>query len=269
MAQFFSWCNMTVSVFDFTITIGLTAIFGRKVSLSVFSNTLFSHSGSAAVRSRLDVSKNTSSLVGILEASQSGIGNGPTVTGNNAPMTNIDILNGSGHGINLTDHSFANLISVGGNGHAGYGVSGMRTSPLQVRSALTTITGALGDMSLGTDVVGFNAPVSYARLAGLPAGQVGINHSLGATIVSGASTAASPTVLTDGAAAYVANEFRGQVLRYTTGPAAGQQGIITDNAATTITVGAAFSPVPTPGGGDSYRIETYEPTGCRVEKVSP
>jgi hypothetical protein len=52
----------------------------------------------------------------------------------------------------------------------------------------------------------------------------------------------------------------GLYLRYTTGPAAGQYQLITYSTSTTVTT-AAFSPAPTPGGGDTYEILFGGPYG--------
>lgn len=71
---------------------------------------------------------------------------------------------------------------------------------------------------------------------------------------SGTSTSATSTVLTDSGLSLATNAYVGGVLTYTSGPAAGESRVITANTATTITVSPAFSPAPTPGGGNTFTV---------------
>jgi hypothetical protein len=173
IAQFFVCSNITITLDRQSHSIGLTSFFGRQVSIVVTAGSVFNISGNATTRSRIDVSRNTAATVGMIDISCSPFNGGGPVTGD-GPVTNLDLLNGSGHGIALNDGAFGNIASVGGNGHAGYGISGIRNSPFQVRTS-TTVTGVLGNMSLDTDKVGFNTVVTYASLAALPAGINGVN----------------------------------------------------------------------------------------------
>lgn len=67
------------------------------------------------------------------------------------------------------------------------------------------------------------------------------------------TTGTTSTVMTNAGATYTANAFVGALLTYTSGPAADETEVITSNTATTITT-AAFSPAPTPTGGDTYEV---------------
>lgn len=80
---------------------------------------------------------------------------------------------------------------------------------------------------------------------------------------SGTTTSATATTMTDSGKTWAANAFLradglgfGASLRYTSGPAAGQSREITVSpGGSTLTVGSAFSPAPTAGGGDTYVID--------------
>ena len=74
--------------------------------------------------------------------------------------------------------------------------------------------------------------------------------------IFGTMTSATATVLTDSSLAAAPGSLVGMYLEYTSGPTLNQYQLITSNTATTITT-AAFSPAPTPGGGDTFTIGTY------------
>jgi hypothetical protein len=81
---------------------------------------------------------------------------------------------------------------------------------------------------------------------------------------SGTTTAGtSPTVMADTAGGWTANQWVGDYLEYTSGPAKGELLAITANTPTTVTT-VAFSPVPTAGGGDTFTIGTVITTGVGV-----
>jgi hypothetical protein len=86
--------------------------------------------------------------------------------------------------------------------------------------------------------------------------------------IQGTTTSASGTVLTDTNQSFTVNAFIGMTLTYFTGPAAGQKQVILSNTATTITT-AAFSPVPTGGGGDAYLVDLDSaPSGLSQQEIS-
>ncbi len=73
--------------------------------------------------------------------------------------------------------------------------------------------------------------------------------------ISGTTTSAWPTVLTDGTLSLITDSLNGLSLSYTDGPAKGQSRAIISNTVTTITT-AAFDPAPTAGGGDTYQVNS-------------
>jgi hypothetical protein len=102
------------------------------------------------------------------------------------------------------------------------------------------------------------SPVSVAR-GNVVLADNGQTKSLGRlsppNLFSGTTTTGgTPTQLQDAGAAWKADQWAGARLAYTSGPAAGQSLPIASNTATTISTGAAFSPPPTPAGGDSFVI---------------
>jgi hypothetical protein len=80
---------------------------------------------------------------------------------------------------------------------------------------------------------------------------------------SGTSTSATSTTLTYSAATWTANQWVGFLLKYTSGPAAGQVQPILSNTGDTITT-SAFSPAPTPGGGDTFVVESLASVTVKV-----
>ena len=72
--------------------------------------------------------------------------------------------------------------------------------------------------------------------------------------LTGTSTGASSTVMTDTNLALTSNALIGAFISYTSGPANGQVRQITANTSDTITSTPAFSPAPTTGGGDSFAV---------------
>jgi hypothetical protein len=86
--------------------------------------------------------------------------------------------------------------------------------------------------------------------------------------IQGTTTSAIATILTDSTKSWTVNAFVGMTLTYFTGPAAGQKQIILSNTATTITT-AAFSPVPTVGGGDVYLVDLdIAPSGLSQQEIT-
>lgn len=78
--------------------------------------------------------------------------------------------------------------------------------------------------------------------------------AVGSNSVSGVSTGATPTTVLEAPATWTANQFVGEYLEFTSGPAKGQFLQITSNTGNTITTGGPFSPAPSPGGGDSFVV---------------
>lgn len=77
--------------------------------------------------------------------------------------------------------------------------------------------------------------------------------TLNTKVVTGTTTSASATVLTDTNLSLVVNSLTDDVLIYTTGPAIGPGNPITSNTATTITT-PAFAPAPSGGGRDDFQV---------------
>ena len=78
----------------------------------------------------------------------------------------------------------------------------------------------------------------------------------GNTYITGISTSSTSTIMTDTTLSLLPNELFGYFLYYTSGPATGRSLVIASNTTDTITTSFAFSPAPTPGGGDTFQIIT-------------
>lgn len=74
--------------------------------------------------------------------------------------------------------------------------------------------------------------------------------------LTGITTSATSTVLTNTHMIIVPNFYIGLLLTYTTGSAAGQSQTISTNTQTTITTTAPFSPAPSASGGDSFQVNS-------------
>ena len=72
--------------------------------------------------------------------------------------------------------------------------------------------------------------------------------------LSAITSGSTPNVLSQAGATWGLNQWVGYYLEYNSGPASGQSMPITANTPNTITTAAAFSPAPTPTGGDSFSI---------------
>jgi hypothetical protein len=68
----------------------------------------------------------------------------------------------------------------------------------------------------------------------------------------------TPNVLEVASPMWVVNQWVGYQLEYTSGPAEGQSLLIASNTEDSIATAVAFSPAPTPGGGDSFTISSPE-----------
>lgn len=76
----------------------------------------------------------------------------------------------------------------------------------------------------------------------------------GAAATTGTTSSATVNVLTMASATWTMNQYAGDYLEYTSGPAVGQYLMITSNTFDTITTAAGFSPAPTPAGGDTFSV---------------
>jgi hypothetical protein len=76
--------------------------------------------------------------------------------------------------------------------------------------------------------------------------------SITSFLYTGVTTGATSTILTDTTQTFTVNALAGDILSYNSGPASGQNQVITSNTATTITT-AAFNPAPS-ASGDQYSV---------------
>ena len=102
-------------------------------------------------------------------------------------------------------------------------------------------------MNLGTNTI-------PAASVGSTLSPAGLTTTVGTTSI----------VLHDAAAAWAVNQWVGDYLDYTSGPASGQFLSIVANTANTITVNVDFSPAPTEAGGDAFSIVTIVPSTLTI-----